>query len=67
MMMKKLGDVSVDRITALFTQMKHSKSTWDDAVRDAEARCEELRREHNVLQEVTTQQCVCVCVCVCVV
>jgi hypothetical protein len=43
--------VSVDRITTLFTQMKHSKTTWDDAVRDSEARCEELRREHNVLQE----------------
>ena len=50
-MMKKLGDVSVDRITTLFTQMKHSKATWNDAVRDAEARCEELRRENNVLQE----------------
>ena len=51
MMMSKLGDVSLDRITAVFTQMKDSKKTWDDAVRDAEARCEELRREHAVLQQ----------------
>ena len=27
-MMSKLGDVSVDRITGLFTQMKHSKNSW---------------------------------------
>lgn len=38
MMMSRLGDTSVDRIAALFIQMKGSRLSWEDAVRDAEAR-----------------------------
>ena len=48
-MTAKIGDTSLERITTIFSNLKGTKMTWEEAVRDAEARCEELRREKEEL------------------
>eukprot|EP00960_Hanusia_phi_P067018 766527-Hanusia_phi.AAC.2 len=48
-MTAKIGDTSLERITQIFSNLKGTKMTWEEAVRDAEARCEELRREKEEL------------------
>lgn len=49
--MRKLGDTDIDRLVSLFMGMKGIRQTWEEAVRDAEARCEELRQERDKLQQ----------------